>query len=165
MRFERGEHGPLHDRWECGWPYRTVEPAPSCRGGALDNVPATVDSIYEQIGGTAAVSATVEELHARVLGDARLAPYFAGIDVDRQRHHMRAFVAAALGGTHTYRGHDMAAAHTGLGITGRDFDRVAGHLAGALRTLGVPTGQVQAILARIAPLRDDIVGGDPAPMI
>ncbi len=36
-------------------------------------VPATVESIYDQIGGTAAVSATVEELYARVLG-AALAP-------------------------------------------------------------------------------------------
>jgi hemoglobin len=125
----------------------------------------TVESIYEQIGGTAAVGATVDELYARVLGDPRLAPYFAGIDLERQRHHMRAFIAAALGGTHTYQGRDMAQAHAGLGITARDFDRVASHLAGALRTLGVPTAQLHAILARVVPLRDDIVGGDPAPVV
>ena len=121
-----------------------------------------VDSIYDQIGGTAAVSATVEELYTRVLGDPQLAPFFAGIDLERQRHHMRAFITTALGGTHVYRGRDMAAAHAGLGITERDFDRVASHLAGALRTLGVPTVHVHAILARIAPLRGEIVGGEPA---
>ena len=119
-------------------------------------------SIYDQIGGMAAVGAAVEELYARVLGDRQLAPYFADIDMDRQRHHMRAFIATALGGTHLYRGRDMASVHAGLGITARDFDRVASHLAGALRSLGVPTGQVQEILARIAPLRDEIVGGEPA---
>ena len=124
-----------------------------------------MDSIYDQIGGTAAVSATVDELYARVLGDPQLAPFFAGIDMDRQRHHMRAFIATALGGTHTYQGRDMATAHAGLGITARDFDRVASHLAGALRTLGVQTEQVQAILARIAPLRDEIVGGKAAPVV
>ena len=117
-------------------------------------------SIYDQIGGTAAVSATVEELYARVLGDPQLAPYFAGIDMRRQQHHMRAFIATALGGTHVYEGRDMATAHAGLGITDRDFDRVAAHLAGALQTLGVPTAQVKTILARIAPLREDIVGGE-----
>ena len=50
-------------------------------------------------------------------------------------------------------------AHAGLGITDRDFDRVAGHLAGALQTLGVPADHVEVILARVAPLRADIVGG------
>ncbi len=128
-------------------------------------VPATVESIYDQIGGTAAVSATVEELYARVLGDPLVAPYFEDIDMERQRHHMRAFIAAALGGTHVYEGRDMAIVHADLGITAREFDRVASHLAGALRTLGVQTAQVQAILARIAPLRAEIVGGEPAPVV
>jgi hemoglobin len=122
-----------------------------------------VASIYEQIGGTA-VGATVDELYARVLGDPLLAPYFDGLDMSRQRHHMRAFIATALGGTHTYQGTDMATAHAGLGITDRAFDRVTGHLAGALGTLGVPSEHVTAILARIAPLRDEIVGGGPAPV-
>ena len=127
-----------------------------------------MESIYDQIGGTAAVSATVEELYARVLGDPLVAPYFAGIDMERQRHHMRAFIAAALGGTHSYPSpptRDMAMVHADLGITAREFDRVASHLAGALRTLGVQTAQVQAILARIAPLRAEIVGGEPAPVV
>jgi len=105
-----------------------------------------VNSIYEQIGGMAAVGAAVDELSARVLGDPKLAPYFAGIDVARRRQRLRGFVVGALGGTQ---------AHAGLGMTGGDLDRVAGHLAGALRTLGVPTAQVQAILARIPPLRED----------
>jgi hemoglobin len=119
-----------------------------------------VASIYDQIGGTAAVAATVEELYARVLGDPKLAPFFEDIDMVRQQHHMRAFLATALGGTHVYEGRDMATAHAGLGITSRDFDRIATHLAGALQTLGVPPAQVRAILARVGSLRDDIVGGD-----
>ena len=120
--------------------------------------------MYEQIGGTAAVAATVDELYARVLGDPVVAPYFAGLDMNRQRHHMRAFIATALGGTHVSvpPARDMSTAHAGLGITDRAFDRITGHLAGALGTLGVPSAQVKPILARIAPLRDEIVGGEPA---
>jgi len=119
-----------------------------------------VASIYDQIGGTAAVSAAVEELYVRVLEDPGLAPFFADVDMAGQKHHMRAFLATALGGTHVYEGRDMATAHAGLGITSPDFDRVMTHLAGALRTLGVPAEQVTTILARVAPLRDDIVGGE-----
>ena len=114
-------------------------------------------SVYDQIGGMAAVGATVDELYARVLGDPRLAPYFEGLDMERQRSHMRTFIAAALDSTKVYEGRDMAEVHAGLGITARDFDGVASHMAGALRSLGVPTEQVQAVLARIAPLRDEIV--------
>jgi len=105
-----------------------------------------VHSIYEQIGGMAAAGAALDELYARVLGDPRLAPYFEQVDVARRRHRLRAFLVGALGGTRP------AAA---LAMPDRDLDRLAGHLAGALRTLGVPPAQVQAILARIAPQHED----------
>ncbi len=51
----------------------------------------------------------------------------------------------------------MGAAHAHLRVTGEAFDRVAGHLVGALRTLGVPPHHVDDIVARIAPLRAQIV--------
>jgi len=125
-----------------------------------------VDSIYDQIGGMAAVTATVDELYSRVLGDPQLAPYWHGVDMAAQRQHMRAFIATALGSRHEYGPGrpDIATAHAGLGVRGRDFDRVAQHLAGALRTVGVSSEQIAAVLAAIAPLRDQIVGGQPAPV-
>jgi hemoglobin len=135
--------------------------------GRLGTLRRAVGSIYEQIGGMAAVSATVEELYARILGDAKLAPFFAGVDMAGRRRHMRAFVAAALGSPQVSdpsRPRHMAEAYAGLGVAGRDLDRVAGHLAGALRTIGVPSAQIATILARIAPLRDEVVGGEPAPV-
>jgi hemoglobin len=115
-------------------------------------------SIYDQIGGTAAVAATVEGLYDRVLGDAALAPYFDDVPMDRQKRHMRAFITMALGGATTYAGRDMATAHAGLEIGDREFDLVALHLAGTLAELGVPAAQSEAVLARIAPLRAEIVG-------
>jgi truncated hemoglobin YjbI len=105
-----------------------------------------VHSIYDQIGGMAAAGAAVDELYARVLGDPRLAPSFERADVAGRRHRLRLFLVSALGGTRP---------PTGLELPERDLDRVAGHLAGALRTLGVPSAQVQAILARIASLREE----------
>jgi hemoglobin len=116
-----------------------------------------VASIYDQIGGTGAVAAAVEELYVRVLGDPALAPYFDGIELQHTKHHMRAFIAVALGGGHVYEGRDMVAAHAGLGIDDRAFDRVVSHLGVALHTLGVGGPQVTTILARLAPLRADIV--------
>ena len=114
-------------------------------------------TIYDRIGGKAAVAATVDALYARILGDPLLAPYFARTEMSRQKAHMRAFVAGALGGPAIYAGRDMAAAHRGLHITDAAFDAVVGHLVGALDSLGVPQHEIAAIGAALAPLRDEVV--------
>jgi hemoglobin len=118
-------------------------------------------SLYDDIGGSAAVAVAVDDLYERILADHELAPYFARSDMRRQKSHMRAFIAAALGGPDIYRGRDMAAAHAHLRISGRAFDRVAGHLVATLRELGVAAAHVDAIVARVAPLRAQIVGEEP----
>ena len=70
---------------------------------------------------------------------------------------MRTFIAAALGGTHVDEGRDMATSTPASGITAREFDRVASHLAGALRSLGVPTEQDRRpLLAPDRPAADEV---------
>ena len=113
-------------------------------------------SIYDQIGGGPAVAAAVDDLYARVQGDRKLAHYFTGVDMGRQKTHLRAFVAAALGGPQLYAGRDMRAAHGGLRITAAAFDGVVGHLAGALAGLGVASAHIDAIARTLAPLRAEI---------
>ncbi len=68
-------------------------------------------SIYDSIGGAPAVSAAVDLFYEKVLADDLLGPWFAGTDMARQKAHMRAFLAVAVGGPEIYRGRDMAAAH------------------------------------------------------
>jgi hemoglobin len=114
-------------------------------------------SIYDEIGGRPAVAAAVDDLYARILSDEQLAHYFDGLDMTRQKAHLRAFVAAALGGPSVYAGRDMQAAHAGLGIDGAAFDRVVRHLAAALGGLGVRTETITAIADALAPLRGQIV--------
>src|SRR4051794_21344852 len=114
-------------------------------------------SIYEQIGGSYAVGEAVEHFYDRVCADRELARYFAGLDMARQKAHLRAFVAAALGGPQLYAGRDMRAAHAGLRIDGAAFDRVVRHLAAALGGLGVRTETIAAIADTLAPLRRQIV--------
>ena len=114
-------------------------------------------SIYASIGGAPAVRAAVDDFYARVLADRRLAPFFAGTDLERLKAHQRAFIAAAIGGPEVFSGRDMASAHTGLDIGDGDFDAVIGHLAGTLTGLGVPEDTIGQIAGALAPLRDDIV--------
>lgn len=114
-------------------------------------------SIYDSIGGAAAVRAAVDDFYARVLADPTLAPYFTGTDMTRLKSHQRAFIAAAIGGPEIFAGRDMASAHAGRGITNADFDAVVAHLAGTLAGLGVPDETIGAIATALAPLRADIV--------
>ena len=114
-------------------------------------------SIYAAIGGAPAVSAAVDDLYRRVLGDPALAGYFAGVDVDRVKAHQRLFVAAALGGPSGYRGRPMREAHSALHVRDDDFDRVVDHLVATLAALGVDGPTVAEIGAVLGPLREQIV--------
>jgi hemoglobin len=114
-------------------------------------------SVYDQIGGRPAVSAAVDGLYERLLADPVLAPYFTDTDMERQKRHMRAFMAIALGGADLYAGRDMHSAHAGLGVTHDAFDRVVAHLVDTLASLGVPGEIIEAISAKLAPLRAQIV--------
>ena len=114
-------------------------------------------SIYATIGGAAAVSAAVDDLYRRVLGDPALAGYFAGVDVDRVKAHQRLFVTAALGGPGGYRGRPMREAHSALRVRDDDFDRVVDHLVATLTALGVDRPTIAAIGDVLGPLREQIV--------
>ncbi|MEV8513854.1 group 1 truncated hemoglobin [Dactylosporangium sp. NPDC051484] len=114
-------------------------------------------SIYDGIGGAESVRAAVESFYTRVLGDSRLAGFFADVDISRLKAHQRAFIAAALGGPEVYAGRDMAAAHAGLGLTDAHFDAVVAHLADTLTELSVPGDRIAEIAAALAPLREQIV--------
>lgn len=121
-------------------------------------------SIFDQIGGSPAVSAAVSDFYQRVTADPSLAPYFTDTDMPRLEAHQRSFIAAALGGPTEYRGRTMADAHAGLGITAADFDAVVGHLVDTLTALSVPADLIATIGEALAPLKDDIVTA-PAPVI
>ncbi len=119
-----------------------------------------MNSIYEQIGGRDAVAAAVDIFYARVLDDDVLASYFGSTDMRKQKAHMRAFLAVAIGGPEIYGGRDLSVAHAGLGITNEAFDRVVAHLVGTLDSLDVPNEIVEAIVVKLAPLRAVVVSPD-----
>jgi hemoglobin len=114
-------------------------------------------SLYEKLGGEGSIRAVVEAFYARVLGDPRLAPTFAGIDLGRLKRHQALFISQALGGPKAYEGRDMFQAHKAFLISGEQFDAVAGHLVAALQQCGVGAADIDTIIAAVAPLRRDIV--------
>jgi hemoglobin len=114
-------------------------------------------SIYAALGGATAVSAAVDDFYDRVLADPELVGYFTGLDVSRVKTHQRMFMTAALGGPAAYRGRPIRGAHAGLHIRNADFDRVVGHLAATLTSLGVDGPTIDTIADLLSPLRAQIV--------
>ncbi|WP_327287121.1 group I truncated hemoglobin [Streptomyces sp. NBC_01198] len=126
-----------------------AQPAPSA--------PEPGTTIFDAIGGAAAVEAVVDLFYDRVLGDPALAGYFEGIDVARLKRHQRLFVGQALGSAEPYPGRTMEVAHSGLGVTGEAFDLVVAHLAAALAEAGVDEPTIGTIAGALLPLKPDIV--------
>ena len=114
-------------------------------------------SLYEAIGGRAALVATVDVFYGRVLADAELGPLFPRGLSDRHRAYVITFLGEALGGPSRYRGPGMSAAHGRLGISDRHFDRAAAHLGATLHELGVPGDLTDRVIGIVAGLRPAVV--------
>ena len=95
-----------------------------------------MSSVYEQLGGKAAIDAAVDEFYRRVLKDEELSPYFSDIDMDKQRAKQAGFLTMVTGGPNEYTGRDMRTAHARLverGIGDRHVDLVIKHCHRELR--------------------------------
>jgi hemoglobin len=124
-----------------------------------DNAPAAEcePSIYEAIGGRAALSAAVDNFYGRLIADPELAPFFPGGVGTRHRAYVVTVLGEALGGPERYRGPSLVDAHRHLGITDAQFDRAAGHLSDTLGELAVPRQLADQIIGIVAGLRPVIV--------
>jgi hemoglobin len=114
-------------------------------------------SIYEAIGGRAAVVAAVDGLYGRLMADPVLGPFFPGGVGARHRAFVVTVLGEALGGPERYRGPDLVAVHRGLGISNAHFDQTAAHLAATLDELGVPGHLADRIVGIVAGLRPAVV--------
>lgn len=114
-------------------------------------------SIYQAIGGRAAVVAAVEGFCGRLLADPTLSPYFPAGFGPRHRAYLVTVLGEALGGPERYRGPSIADAHRGLGISDAHFDRTAAHLGATLDDLGVPGHLAESIIEIVAGLRPAVV--------
>ena len=127
-----------------------------------DSVPmsTTTLSLYEQIGGDAAVNAAVDIFYRKVLTDDRVSRFFDGIDMDRQAAKQKAFLTMAFGGPTHYTGRDMRAAHARLVAMGLDdlhFDAIVELLGGTLKELGVADNLIAEVAAIAESTRTDVL--------
>jgi hemoglobin len=120
---------------------------------------ARTESLYEKIGGKAAISAAVDNFYVKVLADERVNFFFEDINMKRQHNKQKAFIGAALGGPEPWTGKDMRTAHQNLdGLNDSHFDAIAGHLQSTLEELKVDKDLISQVMAIVGSTRDAVLG-------
>lgn len=117
-------------------------------------------TLYEQVGGEAAVSAVIDRFYDTLLEDARVKDIFANTDMTRQRRMQKSFVTGVLGGK-KYTGKSMREAHRHLNLTDEHFQAVAENLVASLKHFNVSEDHIAQIMAIVATTKDDVLGRDP----
>jgi hemoglobin len=119
------------------------------------------NTLYEQLGGEAAVDAAVDVFYRKVLADDRISRFFDGVDMDRQAAKQKAFLTMAFGGPHNYNGADMRRGHAHLvarGLNDSHFDAVVELLGQTLAELNVAPSLIAQVAAIAESTRKDVLG-------
>ncbi|HXH71352.1 MAG TPA: group 1 truncated hemoglobin [Mariprofundaceae bacterium] len=121
---------------------------------------AAANTLYDQLGGSAAVNAAVDVFYRKVLGDPYVVRFFEGVDMAKQAAKQKAFLTMAFGGPHNYTGKDMREGHRHLvkmGMNDSHFDHILVHLRSTLAELGVGDNLIQQVVAIAESTREDVL--------
>lgn len=122
--------------------------------------PAPAKTLYEQLGGAAAVDAAVDIFYRKVLSDDRVSRFFDDVDMDRQIAKQKSFLTMVFGGPVAYTGKDMRAGHAHLierGLNDSHVDAVIELLGESLRELNVPEEAIGTIAGIANSVRNDVL--------
>lgn len=119
-----------------------------------------MSTLYDRLGGAAAVDAAVDIFYRKVLGDDRIALFFETVDMERQAAKQKAFLTMVFGGPANYSGKDMRDGHRHLvkrGLNDSHFDAVVENLGATLKELGVPDADIAEVAAIANSVRNDVL--------
>jgi len=119
-----------------------------------------MSSLYERIGGEAAVDAAVDIFYRKVLADDRVNDYFDGVDMEQQINKQKGFLTMVFGGPNNYTGKDMREGHKHLvarGLNDSHVDAIVELLGATLQELGVAAEDIQEVANIANSVRDDVL--------
>ena len=136
--------------------------AVKAREEGQDDAPAADENntLYNQLGGEAAVNAAVDIFYRRVLSDAYVNVFFEGVDMEKQAAKQKAFLTMVFGGPNNYTGKDMREGHKHMvdkGLDDSHFEHILAHLRSTLAELGVGEAKVAEVIAIADSVRGDVL--------
>ncbi len=114
-------------------------------------------AMFDSFHGQAGIDRIVDDMLDRSVADPRIAAIFERTDMVRLRRTLKEQFAFILGGPSSYTGRSMQDAHDDLGLQPADMGALVEHLQDAMAAEGVPFHIQNRFLARLAPMKRDVV--------
>lgn len=115
------------------------------------------DQMFQAFGGQVGVERIVTDLLDRSFADPRISDIFKGHDRVRLQRVLVEQFCFLLGGPCAYSGRDMATAHKDMGVQPGDMNALVENLQLAMEEEGIPFQTQNRFLAKLAPMKRDIV--------
>jgi hemoglobin len=135
----------------------TVDPykvSPANAGGT----PFTGDSMARAFKGQDGIRRIVDRFVTTNFADERVSEIFMNQDKVRLKRTLFEHFCYILNAGCIYTGRDMKSAHKDMGVQQADMNRVVENLQAAMQSQGVPFPAQNRFLAKLAPMRRDVVG-------
>jgi hemoglobin len=123
----------------------------------LGNAMAHAATLFDHLGGAPVLHAAVDRFTDIVEADSRINFTFAETDLSKFKQLLYEQLCQLSGGPCQYTGRDMRTAHRKLQITTAQFNALAEDLYLALGRSGVPYRVQNQLMAKLAPMKRDIV--------
>jgi hemoglobin len=156
-----GAVGGLREQVMCRGQWAIESPEEKAANASRAAAQAKSKSLYDRIGGEAAVEAAVDKFYAKMLSDPRVARFFKNTNMSKQHAKQVAFMSFAFGAPKKYSGLAMDVAHQRLiekeGMNDSHFDATLENLVGTLAEMGVPKELRDEVGTAVEGLREQVM--------
>lgn len=114
-------------------------------------------SLYDELGGQAGIETIVSNFIYEIGFNEQIAAHFEETNLDRFYEKMVEHLCHISGGPCEYTGDTMIDVHTNMNITEAEFNAVVDILIQAMNRSKIPHRIQNKLLARLAPLRKEII--------
>ena len=115
------------------------------------------DAMARAFGGRDGIARIVKRMIAISVDDPEISEIFKGQDLVRLDRTINEQFCQILNAGCTYTGRDMKSSHAELGIQQADMNRLVENLQAAMKAEGVSFAAQNRFLAKLAPMRRDVV--------
>lgn len=115
------------------------------------------ESLYQRLGGKAALDAAVDLFYVKLLADERVNFLFDAVNMKSQIRKQKEFLAAAFGSPVAWTGKDLREAHANLDLREADFTAIAENLQAALVELKLDEKLVAEVMSIAGSAKDAVL--------
>jgi hemoglobin len=114
-------------------------------------------TLYERVGGRAAITAVVDDAIENLAADPRINARFGNASIPHLQKNLVDLLCLRTGGPCAYTGANMSAAHEGMHIRGDEFDALVEDIAKSLDKFKVPAQERSEVLAILRQMKGSVI--------